>query len=318
MARGLSSAMSGARSQIKTLPCKSRVASILPSAETAQPCDGGFVAPELRKVAMSLPPEIAPGEAARVETVWLGLDVVEDVLGQLSLAGVERPAGEPQALGIVVPIGQPPPFLGDAASVGRLHVFAGRRGQSGFRAAGCATPANWPTRRCRRPTRTPGGRPAPSRAATAGRRRAQLRARSQAETGRPRIGRPSRNRSRSSRSARPRHSAAPAPCAGISGRSSPGRAADPGAANVATPARLRAPAARSPDRSRRETAGGRSGFRRGSRRGRRRRSPDRSRAAGPRPARVPCNGAYPAGPHSASRRRPPRRAWPGRSRSSAG
>ncbi len=63
---------------------------------------------------MSLPPEIAPREAARVDTVWPGLNVVEDVLGQLGLALIERPAGEPQALGIMVPIGQPPPLLGDA------------------------------------------------------------------------------------------------------------------------------------------------------------------------------------------------------------
>ena len=45
----------------------------------------------------------------------------------------------------------------------RPRGSGGRRGRSGFRAAGCASSANWPMRRCRRPTPLPGGPQAPAK-----------------------------------------------------------------------------------------------------------------------------------------------------------
>ena len=127
------------------------------------------------------------------------------------------------------------------------------------------------------------------------------------ETGRPTIGRPSRNRSRSSR--RP-----PAEAYRRAGslrrhfrqivsrsRGRPGRS-DRGATGSASSTR------------RKRLGVGLAAERRpagqdlveGRPQARRRRSRARPRSSGPRPARGPCNGAYPSGRRSASRRRPPR------------
>ncbi len=48
------------------------------------------MAPELRKLALSLPPEVPPGKATGIEAIRLGLDVVQDVLRKFELARVER------------------------------------------------------------------------------------------------------------------------------------------------------------------------------------------------------------------------------------
>jgi hypothetical protein len=64
---------------------------------------------------MSLPPEIPPCEAARIEAIDFGLDVVKDVLGQLDLAGIKGPSCQSQAFRIVMTIGQTPALFGNKA-----------------------------------------------------------------------------------------------------------------------------------------------------------------------------------------------------------
>ena len=61
--------------------------------------------PKLREFAMSLPPQIVPGETSRIDAIGPRSNVVEDILRQLDLAGVEGPASQPEALRVMVPFG---------------------------------------------------------------------------------------------------------------------------------------------------------------------------------------------------------------------
>ena len=75
----------------------------------------GLVPPELRELAVSPPPEMAPGEVTRVESAGVRLDVVKDVLRQLDLAGVESPPREPEVFGVMVAVSETLALCGDKA-----------------------------------------------------------------------------------------------------------------------------------------------------------------------------------------------------------
>ena len=75
--------------------------------------DRRFMPPELSEVSRGLAPEIAPGEARRRVFAELGRDLMEDVLGQLDLAGIERLASATQAGGDAVSVGVLLALLGD-------------------------------------------------------------------------------------------------------------------------------------------------------------------------------------------------------------
>ena len=162
----------------------------------------------------------------------------------------------------------------------------------------------------RRPARAPAAAPAATAAETAGRRRTRRASRWSAFSGRAVIGSPRRKRRRSSASAAASAYRAAAPCAGTSGRSSPGRAApcafsrDGGTGSCVTHLLQRLRRRLGPERrpAREQLVEDRpQGV---DVRGR----PDRARA-GPGPARGPCSSASPprrrsaSAPASPSRRR---------------
>ena len=317
--RGLSSSMSGDRSQSRTFPCTSRVASRRPSRETAMPTTVGFVSPELRELAVGLPPEVVPGETAGVVRRRARAGCRGGCPGPARIVGRPAPggraAGSPHNGADRPDAGAPRRFAsvsrppGLSRSARAIWISSCRLCRSSQLAHQARPPTSPPASRTTRPIR----------AAMAGRRRAQPRARSTAETGRPTIGRPSRNRCRSSRSA-------PAEAYRRAGslrrhlrqivsrsRGSPGRSVTGrdrlGFEHQSQGLRVGLAAKRRPTGQ--DLVEGRA---QGVDVGRR----DRPRRDGPRPARGPCNGACPAGLRSASRRQPPRRAWPGRSRSGGG
>ena len=103
--------------------------------------DGRLMPPELRELTMGQSPQVTPGEAAGVKAVGLGLDVVEDILGQLDPATNRVPDASAETLRVVVPVGQPPALFGKAMLfLGLLGLPV--RARPGSRVGECAAPAN--------------------------------------------------------------------------------------------------------------------------------------------------------------------------------
>ena len=119
--------------QTRILPCKSAVAEHRAVGRDVDVRNGRLVSPELREVLVCLPPEIVPCEVSRIDAIGTGPKIVQNVLSQLDLMGIERLACSPEARGIVVSVSKSPAVPRRSGAALRPPWFAVSAGDLDFK-----------------------------------------------------------------------------------------------------------------------------------------------------------------------------------------